>query len=515
MNPLHRLALRISIRFKWVLVGIIGIPGQGFEVRSFISRGRRAIRILRPLGAAWTVGALGSIVVWSALLLAPSQAAANCPSAAASLTLSLAPTSIVADGHSASTATATVTDASSNPVDGDTIQLSSTDSGDHLGTVTDTGSGTGTYTGTITSTSIGQSTITATDLCASNVSNTATLTKTAVPTTTVLSAPNGASTNEEVTLTAFVTSGSGGGVGGVSFLRSGSPIGGCTLMPVTPANPTARCNTSFSASTSPETLTASFTPYPFTNFAASTSAPRQLSVSQGTTSVSLAVSPSAPGVGQAPTYTAAVWPAVTGAAIASGSVTIYDNGSPIGSCSLQPAVLGASSCAVRRAKYQAIETHRIDALYHGDSNFASSIASPLLVSVTKHVSPPLGRITSTMQWTFAYGPSSTKVMALTISEAPVGANVLLRCHGRGCPFSRRTVAVVKPRSCRGSCRFATVHLVPTLRGHRLRAGATMSVAIVRSRWVGKYYLFTIRSGRAPSVKISCLPAGNTRPAGAC
>ncbi len=95
----------------------------------------------------------------------------------ASVSVTLSPSSIVADGVSTSTATATVEDADDNPVPDQTVTFSSTDSGETIGPVTD--NGTGTYTATITSsTTRGTPTITATD---GAVSGTATLTQTGPP----------------------------------------------------------------------------------------------------------------------------------------------------------------------------------------------------------------------------------------------------------------------------------------------------------------------------------------------
>lgn len=85
-----------------------------------------------------------------------------CPGAAADVEVSLSPPSIVADGSSASIATATVTDSDEIDVVGDDVLFSSTDAGEQIGPVTDNGDGT--YTAQITSsTAVGASTITATD----------------------------------------------------------------------------------------------------------------------------------------------------------------------------------------------------------------------------------------------------------------------------------------------------------------------------------------------------------------
>ncbi|HEY1591222.1 MAG TPA: Ig-like domain-containing protein [Solirubrobacteraceae bacterium] len=101
------------------------------------------------------------------------------PGRASAVSVAVSPASIVADGISTSTATATVSDANGNPVPGDIVGFVSSDAGDHIGSVTNHGDGT--YTATITSSTTAHIvTITATDSSVSpSVSGNATLTQTA------------------------------------------------------------------------------------------------------------------------------------------------------------------------------------------------------------------------------------------------------------------------------------------------------------------------------------------------
>src|SRR6202012_2724288 len=94
------------------------------------------------------------------------------------LTVSLSPNSVTANATATPQATATVT-AGGNPVAGDPIAFTSSDSGEKIGTVTDNNNGT--YTATITSsTTVGSPTITATDAAvAPTATGTATLGQTA------------------------------------------------------------------------------------------------------------------------------------------------------------------------------------------------------------------------------------------------------------------------------------------------------------------------------------------------
>jgi Invasin, domain 3 len=96
-----------------------------------------------------------------------------------SVTASLSPSSIEANGSSTSTATATVS-SQGNPVAGDPVSFSSSDAGEKIGAVT---ASNGTYTATITSSkTAGTATITATDPAVQpDASAQATLTQTAPP----------------------------------------------------------------------------------------------------------------------------------------------------------------------------------------------------------------------------------------------------------------------------------------------------------------------------------------------
>ena len=91
--------------------------------------------------------AFGAVcVLVGALLLAPT-ALADGP--ATSVTVSLSPPIIAADGSSTTTATANVTDVDGSPVVGDTVAFS-TDGGQQVSATTDNGGGS--YSATITST---------------------------------------------------------------------------------------------------------------------------------------------------------------------------------------------------------------------------------------------------------------------------------------------------------------------------------------------------------------------------
>jgi hypothetical protein len=437
---------------------------------------------------------------------------------------------IVANGTSTSTATATVTTAQGALVSGDKISFSS-DGGVKFSSVIDHGNGT--YTTNITSSTTARVvTITAADGSVSPpVSGQATLTQTAprapappaTPTATKLSSvPTDPVTNQQVTLIATVASSTGTPpTGTITFENRAAPITGCANEPVTAQAPIVTCVNAFSALTSPELLTAIFVPSPGSGLGGSTSAADPLVVGRDSTATTLSV-PSAGivRIGAGITYSATITSA-HGGAFETGSVAFEDAGTPIPACAGQPlAAGGTATCTV---SYAATGTHTITAVYLGDGNFNGSASAPAqAVGVVKASAKVLGIIGSTMQWTFFFTPSYTKVLALAVNSAPIGATVILQCKGGGCPFAQRSMRVRKPKPCKRtskhkcpSKRSMTIHLMPRFHNHHLRVGARIMVRVVRSHWIGKYYAFVMRARQAPRVEVDCLAPGSSRPGVGC
>jgi hypothetical protein len=132
----------------------------------------------------------------------------------------------------------------------------------------------------------------------------------------------------------------------------------------------------------------------------------------------------------------------------------------------------------------------------------------------------LGTINAVMQWAFYYTPKYTQILALTVKRAPAGASVAVTCRGAGCPYAKRIDRVRKGKVCKPSRRHTcpaagTVSLMRGFQHRRLTIGSRVVVKITRPHWIGKYYLFRIRSGRPPSIRISCLAPGRTRPGVGC
>lgn len=130
----------------------------------------------------------------------------------ANIAVALTSSSIIANGTSSTTATATVTDAEGHLLPSETVSFSSSDAGDKVGPTTNAGSGA--YTATITSsTTIGTPTITATDGTASGHTS---LTQTVGPPAAIAVAVSPgaivANASSTATATATVTDAEGHGV---------------------------------------------------------------------------------------------------------------------------------------------------------------------------------------------------------------------------------------------------------------------------------------------------------------
>ncbi len=481
-------------------------------------------------GAACTTGSNGScsvkitgttpgsttITAFDGSVASAGQPLTEVAGAPALVTVALNPSTILASGLSATTATATVTDAINNPITNATVTFKSSDPGQFIGGVTNNLNGT--YSVQIRgSTTVGSSTITAT---AGSASGIATLIQAAGPSATSLVASNSSLvTNQGVTLVATVTSGTGAPSGTITFENGGVVILGCGGEAISPSNPIATCQTAFDAAGSPARLTAVFAPGPGSTAPASTGS-LNLSIGQDSTSV-LLQTPSSATTGRSITYSAQVSPPSNrpGPVEPTGTVQFSDNGQPISSCASQPIVNGTATCTV---KYKRAGAHTVTARYSGDANFSGSGAPAAHVSVVVLRARIIGSLSDTMQWNFHFTSSYTRVLQLIVNGASPGDIIRVTCHGAGCPFKKHTTRIVKHRRCtrthgkrKCTTRGGRTTLAVPLQGHSLSAGATFTVSITRANWIGKYYVFTIRAQRGPRIKISCLTPGYSKPGVGC
>ncbi|HXB63735.1 MAG TPA: hypothetical protein VNV42_02555 [Solirubrobacteraceae bacterium] len=163
------------------------------------------------------------------------------------------------------------------------------------------------------------------------------------------------------------------------------------------------------------------------------------------------------------------------------------------------------------------------------AGFASEVSNPSAVVATPPPPPPpLSRVEASMTWTFGWTRKYTVVQSLIVHAVPKGGRVEVVCEGHGCPLGHyRSATVARHRShktCRPhkKCKAAKprpqgpeVNLTPLFKHSHLRTGDTISVSIVKTGWVGKSFVFTTRSDKTPSVRVSCLAPGSHQPGKGC
>jgi PKD repeat protein len=104
-----------------------------------------------------------------------------------------------------------------------------------------------------------------------------------------------------------------------------------------------------------------------------------------------------------------------------------------------------------------------------------------------------------------------KVRLLAVT-GPVGATVHVRCRGRGCPF-KRTSAVVRSAARKSATTpsGSGALRVRRFRNRFLRAGATVSIFVVKEGAIGKYTRLRIRKGKPPARVDRCVTSVKSRP----
>jgi len=203
-------------------------------------------------------------------------------------------------------------------------------------------------------------------------SETTTETITGAATTTKLAAsPTSAAYGASVTLTATVTSGAGTPSGTVNFYNGTTLIGSGTLSGSGVAT--------LSTTTLPvgsDSLTASYAAQG--NYAASTSsAVTETIISAAPTTTSLTASPTRASYGASVTLTAQVLANGTGAT--SGTVTFFDNGSPIGSVAVIGGVASFSTTML------SMGSNTLTASYAANNSYGASTSSAITVTITTDV----------------------------------------------------------------------------------------------------------------------------------
>ncbi len=442
-------------------------------------------------------------------VLAPATATLTQYGRASSIrVVSVGPAAIPANGSSIASVTALVTDRAGDPVPGDSVAFSSKDPGETISGATDNGDGT--YRATITaSTAVGTASIVATDhsVAPAIVSAPAQLTQTASSGTTLSVLPSSTvATNQPVTLIAAVA---GSPSGTITFYTGYVAIANCQGLSVSSSYPVATCETAFSASASPVFVTAAFGPASGSTGGSSQS--QAVNVLAASTITSIRASDPSAHVGSPVTYTAFVAPSNQGPAIPSGSVKFIQDGKPLAHCSnVAVKASGGGPSAVCTLRYTTPGLRRVTAIYSGNQDFAGSASSSILVAVQA-----LGRISSSMLWTFKYTRSYTTIASMLVNGVSLGTKVVVTCKGRGCPFAARVSAPSGGVRCSPSdkhrCRRGPIALAGEFHRSRLTVGTRITVQIRRPGWIGKYYSFLVLPSQTPQVRISCLAPGLSKP----
>jgi len=101
-----------------------------------------------------------------------------------------------------------------------------------------------------------------------------------------------------------------------------------------------------------------------------------------------------------------------------------------------------------------------------------------------------------VEGSWAATATATRVRALSLTGLPPGAQVRMRCRGRGCPFRRRTLPTGGARR---------LSLGRRLRNVRLRPGAVLEIVVSAPGRAPTMVRFTMRRGRPPVRRRFTLP----------
>ncbi len=96
---------------------------------------------------------------------------------------------------------------------------------------------------------------------------------------------------------------------------------------------------------------------------------------------------------------------------------------------------------------------------------------------------------------------ATVLTRLRVRGAPAGAELELRCDGRGCRRARERVRL-EDGAARLTARFA---------GRRLRPGTVVELRITAPGRIGRVERLVVRRRKDPRRTVLCLPPGAARP----
>lgn len=225
----------------------------------------------------------------------------------------------------------------------------------------------------------------------------------AATTTTVTSSLNPAPYGQPVTFTVAIQPATSGNVTGTVNLLDGTTTIGVTTLVAGQHNSASFTLSGIQGGT--HTITATYAGD--ANYTGSTSAALTQTITQGTTTITVASSVNPAALGQTVTLTATIAPSVTGSAVG-GSVTFYDGTTALGTAS------PTSNVAQLSISSLAAGSHSISAKATGDANFSGSTSAGLTQTVN------LGTTTTTIASSLdpsAFGQAVTFVASI---QPPAG-----------------------------------------------------------------------------------------------
>ncbi len=166
--------------------------------------------------------------------------------------------------------------------------------------------------------------------------------------------------------------------------------------------------------------------------------------------------------------------------------------------------------------------------YHGTDHFsyraidAGGASNTATSTIT--VPKPLGTLAfALLGWRFDALRTHSKVLSMTGADLPIGTNVIIACSGHRCRFKPRKTTI-KASGCKqkqARCRrehgvlTRALDLTSHFHGLRLPAGGDLTVSFVKTGYVGKVYIFHVRSGKQPTWQATCLAPASLKPGRGC
>lgn len=137
----------------------------------------------------------------------------------------------------------------------------------------------------------------------------------------------------------------------------------------------------------------------------------------------------------------------------------------------------------------------------GGSTSLIKPGGPSTIGLPRRVPPRVGASVSA-RWRL--GSARTRVARMVVRHIPAGGTVVINCARKHHPVPRPC----KSRSFHLSAATKRLSVTRLFRA-ALRVGTKITVSVTRPDWIGKRYVFTVRSHRRPAVSRLCLPAGST------